>query len=82
MASEAECAYVVIGDDELLYGESAADRERDAAEAVQGMESEYKTGVVTGPHGVGDGVECKGGDGLAVGWDRYRWPIHDGSSVK
>lgn len=78
MASEAECADVVVGDGDLLYGESAADGEGDAAEAVDGMEREDGAGVVAGPDGVRDGVECEGGDGLGSR-DGHRWPIHGGS---
>ena len=76
MASEAECADVVVGDGDLLHGERATDGERDAANAVDRVKCAYDTGVVTGPDGVGHGVECEGGDGLAIGRDRYRWSIH------
>ena len=81
MASEAECADVIVGDGELLHGERAADGERDAANAVDRVECAYDAGVVSGPDGVGHGVECEGGDGLAIECDRYRWSIHEGKVI-
>lgn len=81
MAGETECADVVVGDGEVFDGESAADGEGHAADAMEGVESDNEAGVVTGPDGVRDGVECECGNGLSAGWDRYRWSIHDGSSA-
>lgn len=49
IAGESECADVVVGDGELLHGERTADREGDAAEAMDGVECEDGAGVVAGP---------------------------------
>lgn len=82
VASEAECADVVVGDGELLHGEGAADGEGDAAEAADGVEHGHDAGVVAGPYRVGDGVEREGGDGLAIRHDRQRGPVHGGVETR
>jgi hypothetical protein len=81
VAGEAECADVIVGDGELLHGERAADGERDTADAVDRVQCAYDAGVVSGPDGVGHGIEGEGGDGLAIRCDWYRWSIHEGKAV-
>lgn len=82
MAGETECADVIVGDGELLDGESSADGEGDAADGIDGVKSEYGAGVVAGPERVRDGVECECSDRLGVRRDgRYR-PIHGGGLVQ